>query len=327
MNSIPVYDQIIESDLIVLMSLDEYVKQRYGPDFSNPTSAKFTSPEEYVRFVDGCRNVFYSDVVQRVSRIVAYINTCSEYDDKGNALKRALCMHMRTPDFMKLLIAQLKRENNEYANAIVGAFICEACRSYQEDMKKADEADAELAKANKKKDDKATAPLKSHVDPEIVDMMFATAKALLNRYVAYVQDKCIGMNEGHVLAIAALLTMSSEHTVPALIESDIPITADILNCPLITNIGMSRICIGALRLQKADYVKMTVNQTKFVESLTKWIYTKLNMIDMTECLKLLTTAYGFSIQPESVKSCLIQLKDCGTQYLNLKTVVTSMKLN
>jgi hypothetical protein len=326
MNYTPIYDHIMESDMIILIPLDKYVKQRYGPEYSSG-SPRFTSPEEYVRFVDGCRNIFYSDIVQRTTRVIAYINKCDENDDKGNALKQALCMHMRSPEFMQLLVKQLAYENNPYGNAIVGAFICEACRAYQEDMKKADEADAEMAKANKKKDDKATAPLKSHVDPEIVDMMFATAKNLLGPFVSYVQNKCIGMNDGHVLAVAALLAMSSENTVPALIESDIPVTADILNCPLITDQGMSHICTGVLRLQKADYVKLSVNQTKFVESLTKWIYARLNAIDPTECLKILTYAYGSANQPEFVKSCLIQPKDCGTQYQNLKTVAAAMKIN
>jgi hypothetical protein len=314
-----IYSDLIASDVVVLSPLEKYMESRGV----TPSTVR---QDEYLYYYEKCRDAFYSDIAQRTSRIVAYINKVDENDDKGNALKLALCKHMRNRDFINILRKQLKVENNNVVNGLVGAFICEAVRAYQEECAKLDAADAEAAKDAKKKDDKATAPLKSHVDPEIMEMMLSAGRDLLAPYYSYVQSKCINMQDGHVLAIAALLAMGTEETVPAIIESDIAVTADILNCPLIDNDSMTHIVTGVLRMQKADYVKLSVNQTKFVESLIKWLYKKLDSMMMDQCLTLLVFAYGSCVPTDYAKTCLIQLKDCGTQYPNLRQVAISLKL-
>lgn len=74
-------------------------------------------------------------------------------------------------------------------------------------------------------------------------------------------------------------------------------------------------------------MKLSVNQAKFLESLTKWIYSRLNSLDPSLCLQLLVAAYGSTNPGDYVKTCLIQPKDCGTQYPNLKQVAISLKIN
>ena len=314
-----IYSDLVASDIVVLTSLEKYMASRdITPDK--------VRQGEYLHYYEKCRDAFYSDIAQRTPRIVAYINKVSADDDRGNALKLALCNHMRNRTFMEILMRYLAPEKNNVVNGLVGAFICEAVRLYQEDCEKKDKVDAEAVNELRKKGDKSVPPPKSNIDPEIMEMMLSAGRNLLAPYYSYVQSKCINMQDGHILAIAALLAMGTEDTVPAIIESDIAVTADILNCPLLENDSMSHIVVGVLRMQKSDYVKLSVNQTKFVESLIKWLYKKLDSMMMDQCLQLLVFAYGSCAPSDYVKTCLIQLKDCGTQYPNLRQVAVSLKL-
>ena len=312
--------RITDSDQVILQSLKKYMADR-------GYVAEKMRPDEYLHCYDQCKNIFYSDVAQRTTRIIDYINDADENDDYAKAFKFALSRHMRDKAFLDILSQQLKRENNRYSDALVGSFLCEAIREYQEEMTKLDEADADAAKANKKKDDKATAPLKSHVDPEIVEMMLAFGRYLLSDYRSFVQGKFIKLTDTECLVVSAIIAMGNENVAYALLESDLPITADILDCPMIKNDQLPKIYAGILQLKKSDWVKLSVNQTKFLESLTKWIYTRLNCLEMNLCLQLLVAAYKSSAPAEIVKTCLIQPKDCGSQYPNLKQVAISLKIN
>jgi len=320
MNNNPIPVEVIASDIVVLQSLESYMNARnVRPDN--------TRPDEYLRYYQDASNVFYSDIVQRTPRLVAYINSAPEADDKASAFKIALAHHMRDKNFMTLLEKQLAHDNNEFANALVGSFVCEALRMYFEDMKKLDDEANETAKAEKKKDDKAQAPLKSHVDPETVESMMSLGKLLLKKHCAFVQSKFVKMSDSDVIAVASLLAMGNDSVAYALLDSDIAVTADVFDCPLLTNDQLPYLYAGILRLKKADWVKLSVNQTKLVESMTKWIYNRLNCMDPTLCLQLLVWVYGSVSPAEYVKTCLIQPKDCGSQYPNLKQVAISLKIN
>ena len=320
MNNNPIPTEVISSDLVVCQSLDNYMKSRgVSPDKIRP--------DEYLRYYQDARDVFYSDIAQRTSRLIAYINIMPEDDDKAKAFKYALSHHMRDKAYITILTKQLVHENNSYANALVGSFVCEALRQYHADMMKLDADDAEAVKETKKKDDKAQAPLKSHVDPEIVESMLTLGKHLLAPYCEFVQNKFVKMEESQVITIASLIAMGNEATVSAILDSDIAVTADVLDCPKITNGQLPYIYTGILRLKKADWAKLSVNQTKFVESLTKWIYNRLNSMDPALCLNLLVYVYGSITPAEYVKQCLIQPKDCGSQYPNLRQVAISLKIN
>lgn len=320
MDNTPIYTSIINSDTIVLEPLEKYMRDR-------GIVADKLRPDIYLQSYSDCRDYFYSDIAQRASRIIGYINSAPENDDAANAFKYALSRHMRDAAFLTILQKQMEHEKNMYSNALVGSFVCESIREYQEEMLKLDELDAEKAKANKKKDDKEPAPMKSHVDPEIVGMLLALGKYLLKPYCAHIQSKFVKMDDVQVLALAAIIAAGNEHVAYALMESDLPITAEILNCPLFTNDQIPKIYAGILQLQKSEWVKLSVNQAKFLESLTKWIYSRLNSLDPSLCLQLLVAAYGSTNPGDYVKTCLIQPKDCGTQYPNLKQVAISLKIN
>jgi len=321
MTNYAVIAEVIASDIVVLQSLESYMASRNV----TPNTVR---QDEYLRFYETCRDTFYSDIAQRTSRIVAFINSKPETDDQAKALKLALCQHMRDPIFLQILTKQMERENNPVSRGLVGSMICAAIAQYREEMERKDKLDAEAAKANKKKDEKVE-PVKSNLDENVCVQMSNVAMNLLGEVYAYVDRNCVGLGVGDKIAIAAYLAMGNELTVSSLIDSDLPITADILNEPMLThdNDRLPRVYAGILRLQKADYVKLSVNQTKFVESLTKWIYDRLNSLDMNLCLQLLVYAYGSAFPADYVKTCLIQTKDCGTQYPNLLQVTRSMKLN
>lgn len=315
------YAQLYSGDAIILESLESYMEKKGV----TPTTVR---QDEYIRYYESTRDVFYSDIVQRLPRVVPYINISAEDDDKACALKQALFKHMCNPDFLHIMMIYLRRESDSVIKGLIGALLCESIVNYLNEMHKLDDVDQENFKAAKK-DDKKAEPPKTHVNEDIVSKMIETAKELLANEYAYIDTKCIGMDTMNKLATAAYIAMGNENTACALLESDLPITAEVLNEPYLTanNDKLARVYTGILRLQKADHVKLSVNQTKFVESLTKWIYKRLNDMDMNLCLQLLVYAYGSSYPAEYVKTCLIQPKDCGTQYPNLFQVARSMKIN
>lgn len=316
--------QVRDDDRIILLSFESYLAhQGFTPNN--------VRPEEWVRIVESTEDIFYSDIVQRLTRIFPFINYASPDDDRAKGLRNSLYHHLRNPRFVAIMMKQLYQENNQEANGFAGAFICEAARNYIEEMKALDEADVkEVPKPKKEKDDKAetkAVPKKSHMDENIVASMYDAAMKLLNGKYEYVKSRCIGIGEGDALAIAAFLAMNNELTVKELIASDLPLTAELFQNDQKIGTNPGNVIAAALHLQKADYAKLSVNQTKFVDSLTKWVYSKLDSLPPTACLEYLVSVYNTSAPADVVKTNLIQLKDCGTQYPQLKQVVTALKMN
>lgn len=316
--------QVREDDKIILLSFENYLAhQGFTPNN--------TRPEEWARIVESTEDIFYSDIVQRLTRIFPFLNYASPDDDRAKGLRHSLYHHLRNPRFIAIMMKQLYQENNQEANGFAGAFICDAAQNYMDEMKKLDEADVkEVQKPKKDKDDKPetkAVPKKSHVDENIVASMYQAAMQLLNGKYEYVKNRCIGIGEGDALAIAAYLSMNNELTVKELIKSDLPLTADLFQNDQKIGPNPGNVIAAALHLQKADYAKLSVNQTKFVDSLTKWVYAKLDSLPPTACLEYLVSVYNTAAPADIVKPNLIQLKDCGTQYPQLKQVVAALKMN
>jgi len=320
--------QVRDDDKIILLSFEEYLaRQGYTPNT--------VRPEEWVRIVESAEDIFYSDIVQRLTRIFPFINYASEDDDRAKGLKYSLAHHMRNPRFISIMMKQLYQENNQEANGFAGAFLCTAASMYLEEMRKLDEAEVtEVPKPKKDKDSKDTklptppsAPKKSHVDENVIASMYQAAMQLLAGKYEYVKNRCIGIEQGDALAIAAYLAMNNEITIKELIKSDLPLTAELLQNDQKIGSDPGNIIAAALNLQKADYAKLSVNQTKFVDSLTKWVYSRLDSLPPTACLQYLVSVYHTSAPGDVVKTNLIQLKDCGTQYPQLIQVVRALKMN
>lgn len=317
--------QLRPDDVVILYSLEKYMEKR---GFTPET----VRPDEYMRLYESTRDVFYSDIVQRLTRVIPYVNYADEDNEQAKALRNSLYHHMRNPYFLDLMMRQLYQENNLEANGFIGAFLCEAATAYYNEMKMKDELEtSELKDKSKKdkgdKDEKTPPPKKSNFDENIMQQMYNAALSLLRGKFEYVKSQCVGMDSGDAIAVAAKLAMNNELTLKELIKSNLPLTADILQNDSKIGPYPQNIITAALHLKKADYAKLSVNQTKFVDSLTKWVYSTLERWGPMEALNFLTSAYRTSMPGDAVKDKLIQLKDCGTQYQNLLQVVRVMKLN
>jgi len=321
--------QVRDDDRIVLLSLDEYLAQRgYTP--------QNVRPEEWVRIIDVAGDAFYSDIVQRLTRLFPFINYADENDDRARGLKNSLYHHMRNPRFINLMMKQLYQENNAKANGYAGAFLCKAAERYLRDMKELDDAEVTAVPKTTKKDEKGketkvptppAAPKKTHLDENVAASMYNAAMQLLNGKYQYVKNRCVGIEDGDALAIAGYLSMNNELTLKGLIQCDLPLTAELLQNDSTIGPDPGNIIAAALHLQKADYTKLSVNQTKFIDSLTKWVYSRLDSLAPTACLEYLVSVYRTSAPGDVVKTNLIQLKDCGTQYPQLIQVVRALKMN
>lgn len=326
--------QIRPDDQIICISLEDYLaKKGYSP--SN------VRPEEWVRIYESARDIFYSDIVQRLTRVIAYINYASVNDDRAEGLRNGLSHHMRNPYFINLMLRQLQQENNLVANGFVGAFLCKAAQQYMNEMRKKDEEETPVTTVTSKpkvgrpstkdKDEPevktSTPPKKSNVDENVIASMYNAAMTLLHGKYEYVRSCCVGIEQGDALAIAAFLAMNNELTLKEIIDSNLPLTAELLQND--QNIGSDpgNLIAAALHLQKSDYAKLSVNQTKFIDSLTKWVYSRLEGLEPSACLQYLVGVYHSIAPGDTIKSNLIQLKDCGTQYPQLIQVVRAMKLN
>ena len=316
--------QVRDDDRIVLLSLDEYLaRQGYTPST--------VRPDEWVRIVESAGDIFYSDIAQRITRIIPYINFAPIDDDKAKGLQNSLAHHMRNPRFVSIMMKQLYQENNPEANAFVGAFLVSSAEIYATDMKKLDEADqapkVESVKKDKEKDKTPEPPKKSHRDDNVLASMYQAAMQLLSDKYEYVMNSVIGIAKGDALAVAAYLAMNNAYTVKALLKTNLPLTADIFEKDMKISSNPGNIIAALLTLPKADYLKLSGNQQKFMDTLIKWVYTRLDALPPTACLNYLVQVYHTSAPADVVKPYLIQLKDCGTQYPQLYQVVRALKLN
>ena len=325
MSASPQY-QIREDDKIILLSLDEYLAhQGYTP--------KNVRPDEWIRIIESAGDIFYSDIAQRLTRVIPWINYAPEEDDRRIGLQHSIEHHMRNPRFVAILMKELYQENNQEANAFIGAFFVTAAESYVSEMKKLDEADAAstIEKTKKEKDGKETKvpepPKKSHRDDNIVASMYGAAMRLLSDKYEYVKNTVLGIDTGNALAIAAYLAMNNQYGVKCLLKSNLPLTSDLLENDPKIHVNPGRVIDGLLKLKKADYVKLTVNQQKFLDTLIKWVYVRLDTLQPSACLEYLRGVYQTSAPADLVKGNLIQLKDCGPQYAQLSQVTKALNLN
>lgn len=317
--------QVRDDDRVILLSLEDYLaRQGYTPNS--------VRPDEWVRIVESAGDVFYSDIAQRVTRVIPYINFAPEDDDKAKGLQNSLAHHMRNPRFVSIMMKQLYQENNPEANAFVGAFLVTAADIYVSDMKKLDEAESTtVEKVKKDKDGKETKvpepPKKSHRDDNVVASMYDAAMRLLSDKYEYVKNAVLGINKGDALGVAAYLAMNNAYTVKALLKTNLPLTSDLFEKDVKIHNNPGNIIAALLTLPKAEYAKLSVNQQKFMDTLTKWVYARLDALPPTACLDYLVQVYHTSAPADVVKPNLIQLKDCGTQYPQLYQVVRALKLN
>ena len=307
------YAQITNSDQVILESLDSYLARMGMPN--NIT------PEQMIIFKDQARFQLYSDIAQRVPRVASYIMHANmDVDDNAQGLFKSLYHHCMDPEFVKILMMQLRKVGNRDDNGIVGAFLVKVFTTYLD--KEIERRKTTVTTDTKKKGDKVETEVKADVNFALeVDHIHSAAMELLGDIAKAVRVKCGNLedNPGALLAIAACVAMNNGDSIKQIVDMDLPVIADvfdIINDP-------SNIIRGALLLKKDDFIKTTKNQEEFITSLKRWVYGKLNGITTQESYRYLVSVYG-SIKPTNIKDYLIQIKDCGTQYSNLLIVAKQL---
>ena len=303
---------VTDSDKIILHTVESYL-------MSNHHSMVNVSPGEKLTMETQARNWLYSEIVNRVPRVASYIMSADmETDTVAQGLFTALCHHSMDPIFINYLMNHLARANNAEENGIVGALLTQILNKQVETRTASATIDKSAKKNDKGGDKNTTPPANEPIKIPEIEHLESAVKVLLKTIIDVVQTRCPGLTEPAAMAISACLAMNNADTIPQIIASDLPVTAEIFNI-------LSRpdqIVYTALRLEKDEYLKPTQNQQEFINSLRRWVYKKLNEREPTEMYQYLVAVYG-SVKPETDKY-LLQIKDCGTQFSNLLTVAKTI---
>lgn len=304
---------INDTDQVILNSVESYLRNVGAP--------LPTNPQEKLYVMQSARDALYSDIVQRVPRVAAYIMQNNlEEDQIAKGLFTALCKHAIDPIFIQLLMQYLAQRNDEEENGVTGALLAKIMNKLLDDKK----VTAKPVQTEKKSDkDKTTAVKAEEPTPNTDDIkhIYEAVQCLLGNLASIIATRCGNVTVPEATAIAACIVMNNNDTIKEIMASDLPVSAqifDIVKDP-------SNIIKSALNLNKADYVKLTNNQSNFIETLKKWVYEKLNQIPTQTSYQFIVAAYG-SLKPD-VSMKLIQLKDCGTQYSNLLAVAKQIVNN
>ena len=304
------YAQITDSDKVILHSLDSYLRA-----IQMPTNL---SPDQLLIFKEQARWQLYSDIAQRVPRVVSYIMSENlETNQTALGLYKSLYHHCLDPKFVDIVMQQLLKTNNANDNAIVGAFMAKIVSKYL------DQKEAEMAKAKAdekpKKGEKPTHEPKEQVnmDGSEVAHLYDAVKKLLGSMANAVSIRCGNLDEGDALSIAACIAMNSQCSITEIINSNMSVTADVFD--ILEN--PSEVIRGALLLKKSDFTKLTTEQDAFIQSLKRWVYRRLNQLNTQVIYQFLVSAYGtMRLDKDQANKYLIFLKDCGTNYSNLLIV-------
>lgn len=298
--------QFMDSDMIVLHTVESYLKN-LGVDMNTMT------PESQLAFMQNARDYLYSEQVQRIPSIaVNILHSDFDTDDRAKALYLAISDHVMDPVFVNMLLQYLDTFNNNSAQEekmVVGALLARIATKYIEDHTAPTTAKKDKTDKNDKKGDKTEEPAVTF-NPDSISHIQEAIKHLLGRVANVVATKCCNLNYTQALIVAACIATNDIVTIKDIIATDLPITADVFD--ILTN--PRNLVAGALLLEKKDYTKLTENQKKFIESLQRWTFTKLNDITQQQCYKFLASIYGAKLDTNKY---LVNVRDCGTNYSNL----------
>lgn len=305
---------ITDSDMIILNSVESYLQSIIGRAPLNQ------SPQEKLFITQQAKDYLYSDIVQRFPRVANYILQVDlETNNVAQGLNLALSKHVMDPNFINMLMQFLGKENNAEQNCVSGAYLARLMNKWIEQNV---EVPTEKKKVEKDKDkDKekteASAPTATTTkDPlEPIRHIQWAVDQLLGNIQALVHARYTNLQESQIRAIAACIAMNNDDTVCQLIDSDLPITADILDIVENPEVFIR----SALLLEKTEVPgKPTANQQAFMDSLVRWVYRKLNSQPTQFTYTKMAGFYG--VVPAKVETKFINPRDCGNQYPNLKMV-------
>jgi len=298
------YSQMYPGDASFLDSIESYMKKL--------NISPYISPQERLTLTEQARASLYSYDAQCLPRVAEKILTSDmDSDTEARGLWIAFSNHIMDPIFIDITIQFLRTRNDPALNGMIGALLTKAVDQYLEKhMPKKEEKKDKSPKSTSAEDSAVpTFDEIKHIQAAIEELLGPTANSI--------QVRCGNLTHPEALFIAACVAMNSQKTIKEILDSNLPITADVFN-----NLAdPDPIIRGALTLLKADIPsKPTANQNAFLESLKRWIYTMLEKIPggTTVCYQYLVGVYE-SVSPD-VSPYYIQIKDCGTMYTNLLTV-------
>lgn len=307
----------LPSDAIILNTVESYLRSLGTP--------RTLAPEVQLNLMKSARDYLYSEIAQRVPVVAPKILSADlETNDQAKALFLALSEHAMDPVFIDILIRYLNSINrnntDQGALLVTGALLTRIMSKYAQDNTEVITKETAKDKDKKKKDADESA--------EVVDKVFKNSDKIahLQEAVSYLLGECankVSMKCGNLtyhqaLSIAACIATNNEATLTEIINSDLPITADVFD--IISN--KNEIIKAALLLEKKDFTKLTQNQEKFIESLERWVFDKLEHNATTnQVYNFLLSIYG--VKPDTNKY-LINVRDCGTANSNLLQVVRLM---
>lgn len=306
-------NRITDSDMIVLHSVQSYL-QSIGAPITN-------SPQEKIIIMQNARDMLYSDIVRRVPRLSAYILAADmETDSHAQGLHASLKKHAMDPIFINILMQYLGKTNNREECCITGAYLCKITSEWMEENIKVEKpAKTAVDKKGEKVTEVPATPTVNKDPLEPILHIMNAIRALLGGLGAYVAVRCNNaLTENQNIAIAASIVQNNKDTLTEILASDFPVTADLFDVPELVP-DPSNLIREALLLEQSDIPgKPTTNQQAFLDSLTRWVYKRLNSIPAQAIYSFLISTYRTNSPKIDTK--FINPKSCGNTYSNLLAV-------
>lgn len=308
---------IFADDRIVVNTVESYMK------LNRVTSS---NPQEAILQHTECKKILYSKIAERLPNYAAYILNSKdiESDDVASALMYAIMKHCKDPQFIDVCMERLTMCGNPEYNGVVGGLFAIILTKLSNELC-ANETTATKAVKKDEKNEKAAKneTVEQKDVPGYITYLQSAISALLGPIAETIKCKLPSVTkEKDILAIAASIAMGGELTLIQLINSDLPITADVLD--VIVDPG--EIIKRALLLEKVNYVKVSKNQEDFIASLRRWVYKKLNTLTPNEMISYFVGVYG-TVSPEKMDRFVIEPKDCKSEFPNLYSVAKQFFIN
>lgn len=293
---------IYESDKIILESIESYIKKFYGNKLMT------MSPQERLMVTQHARDYLYSQDVPRFPRLAAYVLSHDlEEDIFARGINHSVSNLILDPIFIDTLMMYLAQNNNSEDNCASGAYLTRLISEWIT-------AHTETKTVSKKKGEETTETNVPDLAP--VEHVRNAVYKLLGSIADMISARCVELDKMTVYALAADVALNSAATITELIASDQPITADILD--VVQDPG--NFVKAILQLEQKDLpAKPTPNQEKFIDSLKRWVYGKLDKLPSQTAYQIMVATYGLPSGVD-VSTKFINPKSCGNQYPNLLAV-------
>ena len=300
--------QLQPGDVVFLDSVESFMRKQGVPENLDPQTRIALTEQYRATLYSACATALVDRICDRI--LGADMTT----DSEARALWEVLYKHSMDPEFISFVTQAINDTNADSGKrGRIGALFSKLLDRYvTEEQKK-------LKASDGKKKDGST----PDIDLSPVKHIQVAMETLLGGAANAIQMQCGNLSHPSALFIAACLAMNDSATIKQILESDLPITANIFPNGKNGSPSPDSLIRAALLLQKSEIpTKLTKNQEAFLTSLRDWVFTMLENIPgnhaMQTCYSYLVGVYK-STKPD-VSPYYIQIKDCGTSYSNLLQV-------